>query len=210
MKRVKLNKSKRPKQVIKRKKIPTNPKILKLVKSGIKRENLLKGINVGSAKGNIISQLGGLRDTSSSNVFENSSLLQNMASTIDFNRNALASMNKEKIALRDESRKEIESFKAIDQQYKDLEQTIDARDRRAAMRKDRARELKTLRVDNEKSLEEQRKINKDLFFAETELGLQITSSTYSPSVEVEYREYDLWKRNMENERIKKELEIKQH
>jgi hypothetical protein len=32
MKRVKLNKSTRPKQVIKRKKIPTNPKILKLVK----------------------------------------------------------------------------------------------------------------------------------------------------------------------------------
>jgi hypothetical protein len=35
-------------------------------------------------------------------------LLQNMASTIDFNRNAWASMNKEKIAFRDESLKEIE------------------------------------------------------------------------------------------------------
>jgi hypothetical protein len=38
-----------------------------------------------------------------------------MIRIIDFNRNALASMNKEKIALRDESCKEIEPFKAIDQ-----------------------------------------------------------------------------------------------
>jgi hypothetical protein len=63
------------------------------VKSGIKRENLLKGID---ARGNIISRLGNLKDISGAKVFENSSLLQNMASTIDFNRNALASMNKEK------------------------------------------------------------------------------------------------------------------
>jgi hypothetical protein len=126
MKLVKLNKSKRPKQVIKRKKIPTNPKILKLVKSGSKRDNLGMGVKV-DAKGNIISQLGHLRDTSSSNVFENASLLQNMASTIDFNRNAIANMNKEKIALKDASCKEIESYKVVDQQYRDLEARIDAR-----------------------------------------------------------------------------------
>jgi hypothetical protein len=104
MKSVKLNKSKRPHLVIKRQKILNNPIILKLVKKGIKHDNLFKSID---ARGNIISQLGNLKDISDAKVFENSSLLQNMASTIDFNRNALASMNKEKIALRDESRKEI-------------------------------------------------------------------------------------------------------
>jgi hypothetical protein len=132
MKRVKLNKSKCPKQVIKRKKIPTNHKILKLIKKCIKRDNLLKGVG---AKGNIVSQLGNLRDTSSSNVFENASLLQNMANTIDFNRNALANINKEKIALRYESRKEIESNKVVDQQYRDLEARIDARNRRTEIKK---------------------------------------------------------------------------
>jgi hypothetical protein len=76
------------------------------------------GINIGWAKGNIISQLGSLRDTTSNNVFENSSLLQNMASAIDFYRHSLAKINKEKIALRDESRREVESYRALDQQYK--------------------------------------------------------------------------------------------
>jgi hypothetical protein len=47
--------------------------------------NLLKAID---ARGNIISQFGSLKDISGAKVFENSSLLQNMASTIDFNRNA--------------------------------------------------------------------------------------------------------------------------
>jgi hypothetical protein len=133
-----------------------------------------------------------------------------MANTIDFNINTLLTMNKEKIALRDESRKEIELFKAIDQEYKDLEATVDARNRRAAMRKDRTRELKTLRAENEKSLENQRKINKDQFYIESELELQHPISTYSPDSEVEHQEYKLWQQNLKNEKQKKELEVKQY
>jgi hypothetical protein len=112
-------------------------------------------------------------------------------------------MNKEKIALRDESHKEIESFKVIDQQYKDLETIIDSRNRRSPLRKDRARELKTFRANNEKSLEEQRKINKDLINIESKLGLQQTKSTYTPCSEVEQQEYNLWQQNLINENQKK-------
>jgi hypothetical protein len=133
-----------------------------------------------------------------------------MASTIDFNRNVLSTRNKEKIPLRDEFRKEIESFKIIDDEYKKLEATIDARNRRAEMRKDHERKLKKLRADNENNLEDQHKINKDLFYIETELELQNPISTYSPVSEVEHQEYKLWQQNMENEKQKKELEIREH
>jgi hypothetical protein len=163
MKRVKLNKSKRPKQVIKRKKIRTNPKILKFVKSCIKRENLLKGMGV-DAKGNIVSQLGSLRDISNSNVFEKASLIQNMVNTIDFNRNAIANMNKEKIALRDASRKEIESYRKVDEEYKKLEATKNDRDKNMDIRRDRERHLKSLKIDNEKTPEEMRNVNRNLYF----------------------------------------------
>jgi hypothetical protein len=206
MKLVKLNKSKRPKPVIKRKKIPTNLKILKLVKSGIKHDNLLKGVD---AKGNIVSQLGNLRDTSSSNVFENASLLQNMASTIDFNRNAIANMNKEKIALRDQSRKEIESYRKVDEEYKKLEAGIIDRDKKTSAKKECERALKSLKIDNEKSLEEMRKVNRDLYFVESELDVskEAQVSHHEFLTDIDDREYDLWQQNLRNEKHNKELEI---
>jgi hypothetical protein len=133
-----------------------------------------------------------------------------MANTIDFNRNAIANMNKEKIALKDALPKEIESYKAVDQQYMDLEARIDARNHRTEVRKDRERDLRKLRIEDKKSEAERIKVNKELFYAESELGLQVRESTYSPKTVVENQEYDVWQRNLENERLKKELEIKRH
>jgi hypothetical protein len=133
-----------------------------------------------------------------------------MASTIDFNRNAIANMNKEKIALKDAQGKEIESYKAVDQQYRDLEARIDARNHRTEVRKDRERDLKKLRIEDGKSEAEGDKINKDLFYIETELGLQKTKASFSPKSPSEHLEYDLWVQNMENEKLKKELEIRRH
>jgi hypothetical protein len=156
---------------LKRKLVPTSPIIARRTKQFISRE-----LSENSEKSMpfSIANIQQNKDVYDQRVFESKSTLDSMINYIATNHNRMGRIKEEKNELKRQARGEQESFNLLDQNYKSLEADMDIRDKKITARIQREKDLKRIKLENSQQKAVQRKLNRDIFFYETDVKIPTT------------------------------------